>query len=69
MSPLVAAPLPSNNNIRFLLPGGLSCLSEGLTQNLTQSELREMSGTSWTEAKAENGAAEAELDAKDPLDF
>ena len=38
MSPLVAAPLPSNNNIKFVLPGGLSCLREGLTKNLTQSE-------------------------------
>lgn len=91
MSPLVAANLLSNNNIRFVLLGGLSCLSKDLTQNLTQSELKRDvqdkldrdieayirstdSHCVMLKAKAgakaaKKGAAEAELDAKDPLDF
>lgn len=41
VSPLVAetAPAPaSNNNIRFVLPGGLSCLSDSLSQTLVGNE-------------------------------
>ena len=39
MSPLVSVPdLPtaSNNNLRFVLPGGLGCLSDGLTQTVSR---------------------------------
>ena len=39
VSPLIDAPATSsNNNIKLLLPGGLSCLSETLTQTLNQCE-------------------------------
>ena len=39
VSPLIASPSPSsNNNIKLMLPGGLSCLSESLTQTLNQTE-------------------------------
>ena len=41
VSPLVADPSPapsSNNNIRFVLPGGLSCLSDGFSQTLVRNE-------------------------------
>ena len=41
VSPLVAETVPApatNNNIRFVLPGGLSCLSDGLSQTLVRNE-------------------------------
>lgn len=32
------APASNNNNIRFVLPGGLSCLSDGFSQTLVRNE-------------------------------